>query len=104
MSAVWNCPTCNAANVPRVAICEGCGYERPGAPPTKSEPLPVYREMPKRAFARALPSDRCTEAGCDLTVAQHQEQLKAALTRIGARQIASLGFSRRRLPERSEAP
>lgn len=37
MSAVWNCPSCEAANPPRVTVCEECGYERP-APP-KSLPI-----------------------------------------------------------------
>ena len=34
MSAVWNCPSCEAANPPAVRICEGCGYERPAPAPS----------------------------------------------------------------------
>jgi hypothetical protein len=57
--AVWNCPTCAAANGPRVLVCEMCGYERPGAPEASAPKTlpPAYREFPGKTWTREAPDE-----------------------------------------------
>lgn len=80
MTAAWTCSECDKTNTLTARFCAHCGQARNDAKTEAPKFLPPW-ERP--GFRASVPTDRCTEPGCDKTVRQHMDEFRAIVSRPG---------------------